>query len=101
MAVPADGFIGLSADRNERLEVLRRYAERWQIPNKPVDKIPSSDVDAIFCSGRPVHAIEGRKVVLSPSGVEDATRRAQDYGLTVTPGTAMMRLPVSRELWHA
>src|SRR2546422_6593914 len=97
MAVPADAFIGLSADRNERLEVLRRYAEFWKIPNKPVDKIPSSDVDAIFCSGRPVQAFDGKRVVISPSGVEDATRIAQDYGLTVTTGTSMISLPVSPE----
>src|SRR2546427_11790464 len=97
MAVPADGFIGLSADRNERLEVLRRYAEFWKIPNKPVDKIPSTDVDEIFCSGRPLQVFDGKRVVISPSGVEDATRIAQDYGLTVTTGTSMISLPVSPE----
>src|SRR2546425_607746 len=97
MAVPADGFIGLAADQNETLEVLRRYAEFWKIPSKPVDKISSTDVDAIFCSGRPVQAFDGKKVVISPSGVEDATRLAQDYGLTVTTGTSMISLPVSPE----
>src|SRR5207245_8936690 len=97
MAVPADGFIGLAADRNERLEVLRRYAEFWKIPNKPVDKIPSTDVDAIFCSGRPVQAFDGKKVVISPSGAEDADRIAQDYGWTVTTETGMISLPDSSE----
>src|SRR3989442_15687280 len=95
MAVPADGFIGLAADRNERLEVLRRYAGFWKIPNKPVDKIPSTDVDAIFCSGRPVQSFDGKKLVISPSVVEDATRIAQDYGLTVTTGASMISFPVS------
>src|SRR2546425_7732615 len=97
MAVPTAGFICLSADRNERLEILRRYAEFWKIPNKPLDKIPSSDVDAIFCSGRPVQAFDGKRVVISPSGAEDAARIAQDYGLTVTTGIRMISLPVSPE----
>jgi len=97
MPAPADGFIGLAADQNETVEALRRYAEFWKIPNKPVNKIPSTDVDTIFCSGRPEQAFDGKKVVISPSGAEDAARIAQDYGLTVTTGIRMISLPVSPE----
>src|SRR5205807_1408374 len=97
MPVPGDGFVGLAADQNVGVEVLTRYAEFWKIPNKPVNKIPSTDVDTIFCSGRPEQAFDGKKVVISPSGAEDAARIAQDYGLTVTTGIRMISLPVSPE----
>src|SRR3989442_14714943 len=97
MPVPGDGFVGVAADQNVGVEVLTRYAEFWKIPNKPVNKIPSTDVDAIFCSGRPVQAFDGKKVVISPSGAEDAARIAQDYRLTVTTGIRMISLPVSPE----
>src|SRR3989449_733145 len=97
MPVPGDGFVGLAADQNVGVEVLTRYAEFWKIPNKPVNKIPGTDVDTIFCSGRPEQAFDGKKVVISPSGPEDAARIAQDYGLTVATGIRMISLPVSPE----
>src|SRR5438128_2873256 len=97
MRAPADGFIGLAADQYETIEALRRYAEFWKIPNKPVNKNPSKDVDTIFCAGRPEQAFDGKKVVISPSGAEDAARIAQNYNLTVTTGINMISLPVSEE----
>jgi len=97
MPVPGDGFVGLAADQNVGVEVLTRYAEFWKIPNKPVNKIPGTDVDTIFCSGRPEQAFDGKKVVISPCSAEDATRIAQDYDLTVTTGINMISLPVSEE----
>src|SRR3989442_16044761 len=95
MPVPADGFIGLAADQNETVDALRRYAELWKIPNKPVNKIPSTDVDTIFCSGRPEQAFDGKKVVISPSGAEDAAGIPQAYGLTVTTGIRVRTVLVS------
>src|SRR5947209_18656211 len=97
MPVPGEGFVGLAADQNVGVEVLTRYAEFWKIPNKPVNKIPGTDVDTIFCSGRPEQAFDGKKVVISPCSAEDATRIAQDYDLTVTAGINMISLPVSEE----
>jgi len=93
--VPADSFVGLAADQNEALEVLRRYAEFWKIPNKPVNRIPNPHVDTIFWSGRPEQGFDGKRIVISPSGIEDATRIAQDYDLTVTARTSKISLPVS------
>jgi peptidoglycan/xylan/chitin deacetylase (PgdA/CDA1 family) len=97
MPLPADSFVGLTADQYAGVEVLRNYAEFWKIPNELVDDTASLDVDTIFSSGRPRRAFDGKTVVISPSGVEDATRIAQDYGLTVTTGTSMISLPMSEE----
>src|SRR2546426_9490842 len=90
MPAPADGFIGLAADQNETVEALRRYAEFWKIPNKPVNKIPSTDVDTIFCSGRSEQAFDGKKVVISPSGAEMRVRMEQVTVLLGPRGFVML-----------
>ena len=97
MTVPLDSFVCLAADEYEDVEVLRQYAEFWKIPNKFLQEISSSDVDTIFCSGRPRQAFDGKRIVISPSGAEDAVKIAQDYGLVVTTENSLISLPISQE----
>ncbi len=93
----AQGVV-LKGRQDGDVRVLREYPEFWKIPYV-VD--PSREENQILVSAGMIPRIEAKTsagVIMFPTGPEDSSEIAKEYGLTLHTRDTLIRLPVSPDV---
>jgi len=88
--------IGLGAEDSQDLAILKEYADFWKVPYT-LEQLQDRN-QLLFSAGLidgSVVSAEGRPVIISPIGIEEAKNIAARFGLDAFREEATVRLPVS------
>jgi len=85
----------LRGEQEREVRVLREYADFWKIPYVAGTSREKSQI-LVSCGMVPrTEATTHSSVIIFPSGLEDAKKIAEEYGLALNSRETLLRLPAS------